>query len=693
MLSPAQSIISYNRTVSAELRAAFTPLCELLSEQAKALTSEDVLACTKDFICGVMDYRSSKYDIYTQLPPSLELELAHEKLLTESQQRYLQGFLSHLNETAVLKPYNLGDLLTGKFSHYLWTPVHTKHSHSDNHAAESLVVPIGEYGIEQALLMTITSLLLLRLPNRMLSLGAKVEAEHWPLLSVETLRGSKKAEKLTAGVSTELLSTLDTLQEGIQSVQATLSSLTAKRFESLEFDELLEKIINENLAHRIALKVPFSYTLPSIRQGIYFEGIFDSASPASKKLVLSNAFTEYCKASHDIFVDSRLIVNGKRNPGLLGTGCPLAQKQIGFEFLGINYVTKAYLDTYRLVQNVVNVTDLKKQLFAIPLAKPTALSIPKERPNVLVEYNVKPEMVAKAIQHVREQMELQRLTEEILTFWFGSLPILELPALAIRERWFASIPEFDEAIRVRFADALAAVGKHKRFLNCQRTPMQTLALIILLDQFGRNLNRNSAKAYEYDAIAQGLTLSIIDAGQDTTLPAAAKWFLYMPLQHAETMALQEKSLLAFTGLHLIAQTPEEKSVFKEALGYATEHHNTIKQFGRFVHRDICLGRVHNQKTADSGNLMITSIIAAATIACLAVYSKLPKDSFAARLSSLFFIAIFVSAIGYRLFQNMRADYNKTCTTPTLALTFAATTKVESAAELSKIDATNVQSPR
>jgi uncharacterized protein (DUF924 family) len=585
-------VVAYNRSIAAKLREIFTPVCAQLSQCADKITSQDVQACIDDLTVCLVDYQRSQYDQSQQLPPAIEsVKTASSKKpdLTKNEKLYFNSFLKHLNEIALLKPYNLAEFLSGRFQQYLWAPLYNNQTEANNHAAETSVIPIGEYGIDNALLMLLTTQLLSRLTDRLTNEALKAETAEWGVLSVETLRGRKKAEKIEAGGITDIISVLDTLKEGVQSLQATISSLTAKKISDLTFDCLLELVIEKNFPQRIAVKVPFSYTLPSVRQGIYHENVFNYQTGQSDDLTLSTAFLEYCTATQHIYRHSRLVSDGKRNPGLLGTGCPVAQKQCGFEMIGINYMAKAYLGIYRHLQKTINLQQLKHTIFTVNLGNPSLLPKPLDKPDELKTYNVDLHALSAARERVSELTHLQQLSDDILRFWFGHLPIDAMPAAEIRDKWFTQDVKFDEEIQQKFAPMIEQVMQGK-FLKCKRTATQTLALVILLDQFSRNAYRGSAKAYACDGLAAQLAMQAISEQQDKLLPPVCRWFLYMPLQHAENRLLQKKSVEVFLQLRQEANNVEDQQIFDDVLRHATEHCKIVEHFGRFPHRNKLLGR-------------------------------------------------------------------------------------------------------
>lgn len=198
----------------------------------------------------------------------------------------------------------------------------------------------------------------------------------------------------------------------------------------------------------------------------------------------------------------------------------------------------------------------------------------------------------------------------IREFWFGKSLTGSLPghaepasqAIALKLRhdlWFESDPqalaEQDEVIRSQFLDVLerATRGELDGWAD---SPRRRLSLIILLDQFPRQIYRGTAQSFAYDPAAVALTLSGMQLAADGALNLVERLFFYMPLQHAEATEVQDESVGAYK--RLVTESPAElRSVFEESLEYAEKHRAVIRQFGRFPHRNKILGRENTPEEA------------------------------------------------------------------------------------------------
>jgi uncharacterized protein (DUF924 family) len=179
-------------------------------------------------------------------------------------------------------------------------------------------------------------------------------------------------------------------------------------------------------------------------------------------------------------------------------------------------------------------------------------------------------------------------SEEILEYWFAGA-LTQPQAIEERQRtWFAGGESFDRACSERFSTALAAAGNGD-LDHWRCAPRARLALIVLLDQFSRNVYRGTARAFENDACALAACREGIEQGHDRQLLAIERTFFYMPLEHAEDRAIQALSVQQFEAL--VEEAPEElRELMSANAGYAREHRDIIERFGRFPHRNAVLGR-------------------------------------------------------------------------------------------------------
>jgi len=173
-------------------------------------------------------------------------------------------------------------------------------------------------------------------------------------------------------------------------------------------------------------------------------------------------------------------------------------------------------------------------------------------------------------------MDQDSLAGEILAFWFGPSPH------AARDAWFRKDAAFDAEIGSRFGRAVGA-ALDGAFADWAATPHATLARVLLLDQFTRNMFRDTPQAFAGDAQALAMATAAIDGGQDRGLDRYERWFLYMPFEHAENLAAQERSLALFGAL--AAETGDPG-----LLEWAGKHAVIVRRFGRYPHRNAILGR-------------------------------------------------------------------------------------------------------
>jgi uncharacterized protein (DUF924 family) len=159
--------------------------------------------------------------------------------------------------------------------------------------------------------------------------------------------------------------------------------------------------------------------------------------------------------------------------------------------------------------------------------------------------------------------------QDVLAFWRGAGP----------DKWFEKDPAFDSEIAVRFFAVwhAAAAGSLSTW---EETPEGALALTIVLDQFPRNMFRGHARTYQADAVARAVAGRAITRGFDAQVAYDLRQFFYLPFQHSENLADQERCI------ELARHYGDD-----EFMKYAEQHAGIIRRFGRFPHRNAMLGRI------------------------------------------------------------------------------------------------------
>jgi uncharacterized protein (DUF924 family) len=168
----------------------------------------------------------------------------------------------------------------------------------------------------------------------------------------------------------------------------------------------------------------------------------------------------------------------------------------------------------------------------------------------------------------------------LIDFWFG--PPRSPHRFQQREVWFKVDPAFDRQCRDGF-ESLRQRAAAGDCADWAREAEPCLALILLFDQFPRNLFRGRADAFATDPQAREAARAALARGFDRSLPATWRQFIYLPFEHSEDLADQELSVKLYAAL---ARDP----AFAGTLGYAQRHHAIIARFGRFPHRNAALGR-------------------------------------------------------------------------------------------------------
>lgn len=163
---------------------------------------------------------------------------------------------------------------------------------------------------------------------------------------------------------------------------------------------------------------------------------------------------------------------------------------------------------------------------------------------------------------------------DIITFWRSAGP----------DKWYAKDDTFDQELRDRFMDTWEA-ARDGKLGAWQDSDEGALALLIVLDQFPRNMFRNDARAFSTDALARSVATRAIAEGRDRRIEQEMRAFMYLPFEHSEDITDQERSIALF------------KSLSADSLKWAVLHADIIRKFGRFPHRNAVLGRATTPEEA------------------------------------------------------------------------------------------------
>ena len=178
-------------------------------------------------------------------------------------------------------------------------------------------------------------------------------------------------------------------------------------------------------------------------------------------------------------------------------------------------------------------------------------------------------------------MIMDAQAQAVLDFWFLAP---DNPGHGqSRAEWFRKDDAFDAQIRERFG-ALIDTAIDGGLRDWAATPRGALAQILVLDQFTRNVYRDTPRAFAGDPQALALAIALTQNGQDQELEPTLRAFVYMPFEHAEDLAMQARAVELF---QLLTQSREG---FESMLDYAQRHQEVIARFGRFPHRNAILGR-------------------------------------------------------------------------------------------------------
>ena len=179
---------------------------------------------------------------------------------------------------------------------------------------------------------------------------------------------------------------------------------------------------------------------------------------------------------------------------------------------------------------------------------------------------------------------------EVLSFWFGDLREGELPEKEKQMTWWMKSEEFDDLVRRKFEKyvLLAEKGELSHWLE---TPLGTVAFIVVVDQFPRNIYRDTPGAFSRDALALSVCLGGIKKGFDRDLHPTHRTFFYLPLMHSESPEIQSLSVEKYSALEKeYVPHPQIRETLACSTDFAGRHFDIIKRFGRYPHRNAALGR-------------------------------------------------------------------------------------------------------
>jgi uncharacterized protein (DUF924 family) len=176
---------------------------------------------------------------------------------------------------------------------------------------------------------------------------------------------------------------------------------------------------------------------------------------------------------------------------------------------------------------------------------------------------------------------------DVLDFWFTD---------RCRALWFGRDDAFDQEIRDGFGELVAAAACGKACTDWQQTAEGALALLIVLDQFPRNIHRGSSDAFAADALARRTADGSLAVGFDQEIRWEHRFFFYLPFEHSEDAEDQARSVALFRAW-LEASPPEHRATAEDQLTYVLRHQEIVQRFGRFPHRNAALGRTTTAEEA------------------------------------------------------------------------------------------------
>jgi uncharacterized protein (DUF924 family) len=183
---------------------------------------------------------------------------------------------------------------------------------------------------------------------------------------------------------------------------------------------------------------------------------------------------------------------------------------------------------------------------------------------------------------------VKKVKNELLDFWFGEDPDDAVVAKSKPELWWGHRAETDELLQARFGGSASSAAANV-LDHWTGSPRSRLALILLLDQLPRSIHRGTPAAFAQDSKARKVALQGLESGADKLLRPIERLFFYLPFEHSEELADQDRSVALYR--ELASEVPEAlRETFTEFVDYAVRHREVVARFGRFPHRNQILGR-------------------------------------------------------------------------------------------------------